>query len=745
MTAPDEATPVPAVPAPRGRGRIARTPALLQFEAVECGAAALGMILEHHGRFVPLAELRRECGVSRDGSKASNMLKAAQKYGLTAKGWKKELASLFALAPPFIVFWNFNHFVVVEGFRKGRAFLNDPAHGHRSVSMEEFDGSFTGVVLVFEPGPEFRKGGRRPSLWPALFERLRNAKAAVLYCFLAGLLLAFIGLAIPAFTQIYLDRVLGEGRKDWLRPLLVALLATAALKVVLDSLKFRFLRRLKVHLAVGMSSRFFWHLLRLPLGFYSQRYSGEIASRTRLNDNLAEIMSGRLADTAISVVMMAGYVALMAHYDLLLTGIGIGAAAVDFLALKLIARRRVEANMRLREHLGRVDGVTVAALQGMETIKSAGQESAFFSRWAGHHARALNSQQALEATHHALGVVPVFLSSLTTVFILLIGGGRVISGHLSIGMLVAFQALMRNFLDPVKDLVNLGSTLQELEGDLRRVDDVLAYPPDAEAAASAPAAPPPSEGAPLRLRGSLEIQDLTFGYGPLDPPVIRDFSLSVPPGRRIALVGGSGSGKTTIANLVGGLYAPWSGRILFDGAPRREVPRPVMINSFSMVGQETFLFEGTVRENLTLWDPTIPDASLVKACEDAAILDEVLSLPQGLDARILEGGANLSGGQRQRLEIARSLVHDPSILVLDEATSALDAETERLIDERLRLRGCTCLIVAHRLSTIRDCDEIIVLEKGRVVERGTHDALWAAGGVYTGLLAAGGSLVGSGS
>ncbi|MDA1301053.1 MAG: NHLP family bacteriocin export ABC transporter peptidase/permease/ATPase subunit [Proteobacteria bacterium] len=716
----------------------AKTGLLLQLEAVECGAAVLGMILEYHGRIEPLSELRRECGVSRDGSKASNMLKAARKYGLNCKGFKENLQSAMELQTPYVVFWNFNHFLVVEGFdlERGIVYINDPAHGHRKVTVDEFDESFTGVVLLFEPGAEFEKGGSKPSLVEAISRRLMHSHEAIKYCLLAGLILTIPGLIIPAYTQVFLDYVLGESRTDWLRPLVMAMGVTILFKGAAELLKYKFLRRLKIHLSVAMSSEFFWHLLKLPMGFYSQRYSGEIALRQELNDNMADILSGKLADTAINCIMMVFYAFLMMYYNFWLTMVGVFFALLNFVALSLVGQRRVDANIRLRQDFGKVAGDTIAALQSMETIKASGQESSFFTKWGGRYAKAANSLQELQIATQSLTVLPTLFSSLTTVTIYVLGGVSVIHGDMTIGTLVAFTALMNNFQDPIKDLVDLGSEIQELEGDLKRLDDVLMTDPDEEAVGVREDTDSPDDW-PLQLAGQVTLKNIKFGYSPLEPPLFEDVNIEVLPGKRVAFVGGSGSGKTTLGHLVCGLYKPWEGEVLFDGHDRRVIPRAVMTSSFAVVSQEVSLFEGTVRDNLTLWDNTIPDDTLKRALEDAAVLDVVLALPGGIDGMLLEGGANLSGGQRQRLEIARALVQNPSILVFDEATSALDSETERIIDERLRLRGCTCILVAHRLSTIRDCNEIIVLDKGKIIERGTHTELWEAKGLYADLLKAG--------
>jgi NHLM bacteriocin system ABC transporter peptidase/ATP-binding protein len=709
-----------------------KTPTLLQMEAVECGAAALGIILGYHGRIVPLPELRQECGVSRDGSKASNVVKAARQYGLQAKGLQKPLDTLKDLRPPYIVFWNFNHFLVLEGFGLDRVYLNDPAMGPRSVSLQEFDQAYTGVVLVMEPGPNFRQGGRKPNILESLNQRLTGVHGALLYCLLAGLLLTLPRLAVPAFTQVFVDEILIQGRQEWLQMLVVGMLLTVVLIGLLAKLRLYYLRRLMLKLSIGMSGQFLWHTLRLPVGFYAQRFAGEISSRLEMNDKVANVLSGRLATTVIDGVMIVFYAILMFFYDWILTLIGFFFAGINVLALQLLSRSRVDANMRLAQEYGKVSGVTIGGIQTMETVKASGLESDLFAKFAGYYAKAINSQQQLALQNQILSVLPTLLGTLTTASILVVGGFRVMNGSLTIGMLIAFQLLMGSFLGPVSSLVNFGSTLQELEGDLNRLDDVLQNPIDPEAKRTETAYQIDADS--FRLQGYVELRNISFGYSRLDGCLIENFSLTVRPGERVALVGGSGSGKSTLAKLVCGLYEPWEGEILLDGKPRSQLPRSVLASSVAMVEQDIFLFAGTVTENLTLWDDTVPRNDVIQACKDAAINDLVLLMPGGYDAELIEAGANISGGQRQRLEIARALVRNPSILVLDEATSALDAETEVIIDRNLRRRGCSCIVVAHRLSTIRDCDEIIVLERGKVVQRGTHEELSQQGGAYARLL-----------
>jgi len=708
-----------------------KTPTTLQMEAVECGAAALGIILGYYGRFVPLEQLRVECGVSRDGSKASNMLKAARRFGLAAKGFKKEPADLLKLQVPMILFWNFNHFLVLEGFKDGKAYLNDPASGPRVVSIEELDESFTGVVLTFEKTPEFKPGGSRPSLLPSLLPRLKGSELALAFVVLTGLFLVIPGLLIPTFTRVFVDDILLAGTKDWRNPLIIGMALTALLRGFITWLQKRYLLRFQTKLALATSAQFFWHVLRLPIEFFSQRYPGDIATRVQINDRVARLLSGELAVTIVSIATALFYAIVMLSYDVVLTLIGIAFAGVNIAALQWVSRKRGDESKKLLRARGILAGVSMGGLSMMETLKSTGTEAEFFTEWSGHYAKSMNAEQKLGVYTAWLNSFPPLLAVLNTVALIAVGGLRVMDGHLSIGMLVAFQSLMSSFSEPIARLTMLGGTLQEIEGDLNRLDDVLRYKRDAHVDRSAEEDQPDSV---VKLEGHVELKDITFGYSRLEAPLIEKFSLSVKPGQRLALVGGSGSGKSTVAKLVSGLYEPWQGEVLFDGKARKDHPRAVLTNSIALVDQDISLFGGTLTDNLTLWDATVADTEVIQAAKDASIHDEIVVRGEGYATELNEGGINFSGGQRQRLEIARALVQNPSVLVLDEATSALDSATEKLIDDSLRRRGCTCIIVAHRLSTIRDCDEIIVMERGKVVQRGTHEEMKAVEGHYQKLI-----------
>lgn len=713
--------------------RRVRTPTVLQMEAVECGAAALGIILAAHGRRVPLEELRIACGVSRDGSKASSVVKAARTYGLVARGVRLEIDSLRKQQLPAVLFWNFNHFLVLEGFGPDCVWLNDPATGPRKVPLAEFERAYTGVTLLFEPGPAFERGGEAPSLLRALLSRLAGVQAALWFVLLASLGLVVPGLLLPVFSQVFVDHYL-IGRLDgWVRPLLLGMAATAVVRGLLTWLQQKYLLRLELQLALAGSSRFFWHVLRLPIAFFGQRYAGDISQRVEANDRVAQLLSGELATNAVNLLTVVFYLGVMLTYDWQLTLVGLALTGLNLAALKAITRLRTDGNMLLLQDRGKLMATTIGGIQTIETIKATGAENDFFMRWSGYKAKVVNTEQHLEFYTRLLSTLPGLLSALTGVAVLGLGGARVMEGAMSVGMLVAFQSLMASFTEPVGNLMGLAGRYQEAQGDMARLDDVLRYPLDTPFTET-PGGSHATTGA--KLSGRLELRDVSFGYSRLDPPLIEGFSLAIAPGRRVALVGGSGSGKSTVARLVMGLNQPWSGEILFDGLPRERIDRHVLCASVAGVDQEPYLFEGTVRDNLSLWDATLPQADIVRAAHDAQIHDAIAARPGGYDGPVGEAGSGFSGGQVQRLEIARALAQRPTLLVLDEATSALDPLTEAAIDAAIRARGCACLIVAHRLSTVRDCDEIIVMERGRIVERGTHDQLVALAGAYHRLIRA---------
>lgn len=705
-----------------------KTPTVIQMEAVECGAAALGIILGYFGKFIPLAQLRMDCGVSRDGSNAANIIKAARNYGLEAKGYRYELEDLKTLKTPFIIFWHFNHFIVVEGFAKQKVFINDPASGPRTISWEEFDRGFTGVAILFEKSEEFRKGGEKESLWSALKPRFRGCKTALFYLAAVGLLLLVPGIVLPGFSQLFVDMIFLKKLSSPSGIFILAMALSTIAAGLLTALQGYFLTRLNAKLSIRLSSQFLWHILRLPVEFYAQRYGGEIASRIQANDLVVTSLTGQIIRSFINLIMVIFYGLLILYYDLLIGAIAIMLALFNLFCMLYIARSRQDARAHLTQIQGKQVSVSIGALQNIETIKATAAEGSLFAEWAGHFSKAENTVQNVAKMDFFLAAVPPLTQMLGAGVVLTIGGARVIDGSLSYGMLFGLQILMGLFLLPITQFVYLGQNLQNIKSDLSRLDDVLKNPVDRQLTLFR------AKNHSEKLRGELEMRNLTFGYSKLAPPLIENFNLHLYPGKSVALVGPSGCGKSTMGRLILGLYQPWEGEILYDGRPTTSWTREVFNRAVAGVDQEIFLFRGTIRDNLTLWDETLPEEDLYRAAADAQIHDEILMRHNGYDSEVHDAGHNFSGGQRQRLEIARVLATNPSLLILDEATSALDTETEEGVIKKIRERGCATLVIAHRLSTIRDCDEIIILDKGKVIQRGSHDELKTQEGIYLELI-----------
>lgn len=708
---------------------VAKVPVVMQMEALECGAASLAMVCAYYNKWIPLEQIRVDCGVSRDGANAKNLLVAARSYGFTAKGYRYEPDDLKKNGKfPCIIHWNFNHFVVLDGFKGKKAVINDPAKGTYTVSMETFDKSFTGICLMFEPNENFVPSGKRKSVLSFAVKRLNGAKVAVAFVVFTTLISALIGVITPAFSRIFMDRLLTHKSPDWFYPFIFALSAMSALQLVISALETYYSNRINGKLATIGSSTFMWKVLHLPMEFFSQRLAGDIQGRQGSNAGIANSVVNTFAPLALNAIMMVFYLVVMIRYSWILTLVGLSSLVINAWMSRIISQKRINITRVSMRDAGKLAGATVAGVEMIETIKASGAENGFFERWAGYQA-SVNAQKVKYAKiNQYLGIIPSAVSTITGIVVLTLGVWFAMEGTFTVGMIMAFQGVLSSFSTPAATFISAGQTIQEMRTQMERVEDVMEYREDDCYKTEV------KEESFAKLKGNIELKNITFGYSRLSDPVIKDFSLNIKPGQRVALVGTSGCGKSTISKLVSGLYQPWSGEILYDGKHLSEIDRDVFTGSLAVVDQEITLFEGTISDNIKMWDNSIEDFEMILAARDAQLHEEIMRRDGGFNYRIAEGGKDFSGGQRQRLEIARVLAQDPSIIILDEATSALDAKTEYDLVKAVKDRGITCIVVAHRLSTIRDCDEIIVLDHGVAVERGTHEELYAKGGKYTQLV-----------
>lgn len=708
---------------------VAKVPVIMQMEALECGAASLAMVLAYFGKWIPLEQVRADCGVSRDGSNAKNVLYAARSYGLIAKGYRYEPEDLKQNGKfPCIIHWNFNHFVVLNGFKKNKAVLNDPAKGTYSVSMEAFDRSFTGICLMFEPGDNFEPGGKPKSVFSFAKKRLKGAGVAITFVLLTTVIASLLNIISPAFSCVFLDRLLTGKNPEWFYPFIIALAGLSAVQLIVAWIRTVYSLQIDGKLSVVGTTTFMWKVLRMPMQFFSQRMAGDIASRQSLNATISKKIVNTIAPLALNTAMMVFYLVVMIRYSLLLTFVGLISIVVNIFMSRIISKKRINLTRVQMRDAGKLASSTVAGIEMIETIKASGAENGYFEKWSGYQASVNTQKVKYTRLNQYLGMIPMIVSSITNIAILMIGVWLTMNGEFTIGMIMAFQGFLSSFTAPVSSLVSAGQTMQEMRTEMERIEDVMEHPIDPEFENQTVA------DSYDKLSGKIEIKNVTFGYSSLAEPIIKDFNLSLKPGSRVALVGASGCGKSTISKLISGLYQPWSGEILFDGKPISKIDRSVFKCSLAVVDQDIILFEDTIANNIKMWDDSIEDYEMILAAHDARLHEDIMQRDGGYQYKITEGGKDFSGGQRQRMEIARVLAQDPTIIIMDEATSALDAKTEYDVVKAIKDRGITCIVVAHRLSTIRDCDEIIVLDRGNVVERGTHTELYEKNGLYTQLV-----------
>ena len=709
---------------PKTKG-VANTPIIMQLEALECGAASLTMIMAYYGKWVALEQVRVDCGVSRNGANAKNILRAAKKYGFKTKGYAYNVEKLRQRGKfPGIIHWGGGHFVVINGFRGNKAILNDPAKGLVKVDLKTFDQFFTGIYLEIVPDETFVPGGKRKSIFTFAKSRLKGATALIAFFSITTVIIYLFSIINPVFSQVFVDYLLGGNNPDWLLPFIFIFAGIGLLQVVVDIVQALYNYKIKGKLDLIGSTTYIWRILRLPIDFFSQRMVGDLQARQTENASIAETLVNVFAPLFFNTIMIVVYLVIMINKSLILTLIGVATILLNAFLSQYISKVRVNISRVQSRDNSKLAAMTAKGIEMVETIKSNGAENAYFDNWSEVQTSAVNGRMRMARTNTFLGLIPAFVSLLANYSVLILGVYYTIKGEFTVGSILAFQGLLGAFMSPAMTIISSGQTLQEMRTQMERVDDVLQYPLDDNVTREIP-----SKNY-SKIKGNLILKNISFGYSRLDAPVIRDFNLEIKQGQKIAIVGGTGSGKSTLSKLISGLYSPWEGEIIFNGQKMEEIDHEIFTSSIAVVDQDITLFEDTIMNNLKMWDRSIEDYEVIMACNDAQIHNQIMERDGGYKANVLEGGKNFSGGEKQRLEIARSLAMDPSIIILDEATSALDAKTEFDVVKAIKARGITTIVIAHRLSTIRDADLIVVLERGIIKEQGTHEQLMALKGSY---------------
>lgn len=697
---------------------VCKVPVVMQLEALECGAACLTMILAYFDKWIPLEQVRSDCGVSRDGSNAKNIIKAARYYDMEANGYRFEPESLKEEGSfPCIIHWGFNHFVVLNGFKNNRAYLNDPARGEVSVSMEEFDNEFTGICLICEPNENFEPSGKPKSVWEFAKKRLKGGGVAIVFAILTGVISSLISVINPGFSKVLIDRLLSRTNPEWATGFIVLLTIITFVQIILNIVQIVYSNRINSKMSAIGSTSYMWKVLHLPINFFSQRMAGDIQSRQYENASIANTLINTLSPILLNVFMLFFYLFIMIKYSWKMTIIGISALLINSIVSNYISKKRINLTRVSMRDQAKLSSTTVAGIEMIETIKASGAENGFFTKWSGYQASVNSQSVKFSIQEKFLNLIPSFVSATANNAVLIIGIFLTMNGEFTLGMITAFQGCLSSFMAPAMSIVNANQSIQEMRTHMERVDDVMEYPVDNIF----------KEDSNIedyrKLSGNIEINNLAFGYSKLADPLIQDFNMKLEPGKSVALVGSSGCGKSTMSKLLSGLHKPWSGEIKFDGKKMEEIDKDIFVSSLAVVDQDIILFEDTIANNIKMWDESIEDFEMILAARDAQIHNDIIQREGGYQHKLCENGKDFSGGQRQRLEIARVLAQDPTIIILDEATSALDAKTEYDVVKAIKDRGIACVVIAHRLSTIRSCDEIIVMDKGKIIDRGTHSEL----------------------
>ena len=705
------------------KNKVAKVPVVLQLEKMDCGAACLSMISAYYGRWVSLEQARSDCGVSRDGVSAKSIVLAARSYGFEAKGYSLEPEVLSKRVTfPCIIHYQMSHYVVLCGFKNDHAIIVNPARGEEKVPFDVFKKLFTGICLEIVPGADFVPSGEKRSLFSFAKKRLCGMGVVAALIMAAMAVNSFFGFINPYMSGVFLDRILSGKDPKYLHTFIIIMFALALVQVIVALTQNLYRLKLEGRLSKDGNSDFVKKLLSVPQEFFSRRMAGDLIIRKEKNAAISMSLVAVIAPLFIQSVMMVFFLVVMIKESLVLTAVGLLTVVINLFMARLITQKRMDFSRRHLSDTGRLTSNTLSGIGMMESIYASGAEDGYFQTWRGYQALKNSGRVAFLTQSSYLDVIPGFLSAASGYVVMLIAVFLTMEGKFSLGLMTAFLGYLSSFMTPADTLISSGQRISEMRTDMERITDVMEYEKDELSAALGAGA--------LRLFGMISIKDVSFSYAKFDKPVLKDISLNISPGESVAIVGHSGSGKTSLLRLLTGLYQPTSGRIMYDGKSIKEIGHESFTRSVAVVDQDISFFGDTIKNNLKMWDECISDEDMINACKDACIYDDIIRREGGFDSVLSQGGADLSGGQRQRLDIARALCKNPAVLILDEATASLDVKIEREVLSAIRRRGITCIMVTHRLSAISDCDNIIVMDAGCIVASGRHDELYENNALY---------------